>query len=583
MNNHRSESAPARLSGTSKWPWVFAVLVGVTGVVLSVAGWYTLNRSERAAMEEEFRTQAAALAQRVAREVSMTLEVLESLSHLHTVSDRISPEDFSEFVVKGMRFQREVLGAFGFVQQIDEEMRILLETSETNALRIVRRDPHNPAQFAGAPAKGVYFPLMYEHPEGGLGLPLGFDLSTEAAYADAIARLLNTGRPVLAGAAPDALGGDRFFLFAPIMYVWMSEADGKPIGQSLFGFTVGLFSPQDTIVRALGGDKAFFERAGWKVEWGFPARSQADAPSHSSRTALRYEADISVADASWRIRFSVDSASLAPAGRRPSTIALAAGLTLTGLLTMELLLLAGRGRRVEKLVAARTAALQEAREQLEHEMRRRAELEQEIIGISTREKVRVGQDLHDSLGQKLTGAVLLSGALSQRVAKALPESAADAEALHHLLKDSVAQVRRMARGLAPVELGERGLVGALEQLVEDVREAAPDIECELVGIAGFPILASSTAQHLYHIAQEAVTNALRHSGAREIRISLSAQDGCGKIIIADDGHGFDVARNSEGKGMGLEIMHHRADLVGGKLIVESAPEKGTRIACQFPL
>jgi signal transduction histidine kinase len=569
-------------SRASKGPWFFAVGVCVFGTLLSFAGWGALRRIERRAVEEEFRTQAAAMAQRIAREAGMVVEVLDSLSHLHTLSDRISQEDFAEFVAKGMRFHRDVLGAFGFVQQIDEEMRVLLETSDTNSLRILRRDPENPAQFVGAPPKGVYFPLTYQYPEDGLRLPLGFDFSTVPEYADAIARLLNTGRPVLGGPAPDGASGGRFFLFAPIVYVVMSQEDGNPVARSLAGFTVGLFCPQEIVERALGGERNMLERAGWKVEWGFLEKSPSPETARRGRPVLTYDADIKVADAPWRVRLGADLAGFLPPGRRPSTVALAVGLAITALLTFELLLLAGRGRRIEKLVETRTAALREAKEQLEREMRRRAELEQEIIGISTREKVRVGQDLHDSLGQKLTGAVLLSSALSRRVAKAAPESTADAEALHELLKDSVSQVRRMARGLAPVELGERGLVGALEQLVEDAREAAPDIECELKCPAVFPSLAPKTAQHLYHIAQEAVTNALRHAQARRIIVNLRTNEKAGELIIEDDGRGFDPERH-DGNGLGLEIMKHRADLIGARLEFASSEKGGTRITCFFQM
>ena len=572
-------NAARRGAKPARWPWAVAAAVLVFGVMLSLYAWRALRRIERRAMEDDFRAQAAALAQRVAREVKMIEDVLVSISHLHTISERISSEDFAEFVEKGMHFHREVLGAFGFVQQIDEETRVLLETSETNALRILRRDPEHSGRFVGAPMVGIYYPLTYQYPKNGLGLPLGFDFGSDPVYAQSLSKMIEGRAPVVGGPAPGDGVGERLFLFAPIVYMVLSEPNRQPVGHSVVGFTVGLFDPLALVTRALGGAPVFLERAGWSVEWGMRVESRLSESKLQEAERIVYDVVIPVADMPWEVRFSAKRSAFLPVGRQPSTTALIIGLVATFGISAELLMLAGRGRRIEKLVESRTAALREAKEQLEKEMHRRRELEEELLNISLREKVRVGQDLHDSLGQKLTGAVLLSGVL----ARSVPENAREeAKSLHDLLKHSVAQVRRMARGLAPVELGERGLVGALEQLAEETREAGGEMECELRCDDDVPPITGKQAEHLYHIAQEAVTNALRHSGASEISILLKVNRDQGELIVCDNGRGFNTW-NTNREGLGLEIMRHRAELIGAELLVESAEKRGTKIVCRFPL
>lgn len=563
----------------ARWPWVFAVMVFGLGVSLSLYVWRVLRRIEQSAIEEDFRAQAGALAQRVAREVKMIEDVLDSISHLHTLSERISREDFVEFVEKGMRFQRDVLGAFGFVQQIDEETRLYLEIAETNALRIVQRAEMNSAQFSGVPLRGIYYPLMYQYPENGLGLPLGFDFASDPVYAQGVKTMLEKGMAVVGGPAPDVEEGDRIFIFSPIIYMLLVDGDSQPLGQSVVGFTVALFAPREVIARALGGERTLLEKADWRVKWGMRRDASSGDGAGEMGQRLVYDTAIPLADMQWPIRFTADRDGFAPAGRRISTTALSIGLGITLVVSAELLMLAGRARRIEKLVEARTSALRAAKEQLEKEMRRRSELESEILSISTREKVRVGQDLHDSLGQKLTGAALLSGALARRVSD---EVRPEVQNLHELLKESISQLRRMAKGLAPVDLGERGLVGALEQLVEETQETADGVLCEFRCVGHVPSISGKKAEHLYHIAQEAVTNALRHAGAHTINITLSVHGEDGELTVQDDGCGIDANRTNR-DGLGLEIMQHRADLIFGSLKVESAIKKGTKIICRFPV
>lgn len=563
----------------ARWPWIFAAIILAGGIAATTYVYRLAVAAERRAAEDDFRAQANAFGQRISREVEMFEDVLASLSRLHTLSDRISREDFEEFVEKGLQFHQRVLGTFGFAQQIDEGTRALLETAESNALRIVQRDPQDPKRLVGASRREAYFPLTYQYPEGGLALPLGFDFGSESNYIEAIHKLYAGAAPVWVGKAPGTEENDSYLVFAPILYIWASEEEGRAMARALIGFTIGQFVPSRIVARALQGYEEVIQRGGWLVEWGGVGGAGDRVAAEGEKRRIRRDFTVSIAGALWRLRISADADAFLPVGRRRSAAIFLMGLAMTGLVTLEVLLMAGRGRRVEKLVRERTAALRKAKEQLEREMQRRMKLEEEILNVVTREKTRVGRDLHDSLGQKLTGAVLMSRALAARTMAALPECREDAERVHELLKEAVAQVRRIARGLAPVDLGERGLVGALEQLAEDIRESGAGVECHLSLPEKIPGVNGSVAQHLYHIAQEAVTNALRHSKARHVSVELRASEEAVELVVADDGKGFDAAQAKGG--LGLEIMRYRADLIGGSLDVSSS-SSGTTVCCLIP-
>lgn len=211
----------------------------------------------------------------------------------------------------------------------------------------------------------------------------------------------------------------------------------------------------------------------------------------------------------------------------------------------------------------------------------RRRLQQSIVEISGREQRRIGQDLHDGLGQHLTGIAFMSKVLEQKLAeKSLPETA-DADKILALVNEAVSRTRELARGLSPVVSEAHGLMSALGQLaseIEDLFRITCVCNCEE------PVFVSdvNAATHLYHIAQEAVNNAIKHGGARHIRIELAASNGWGTLTICDDGAGFPKVPSKD-SGMGLHIMRYRANMIGGTLQAGAEESGGVRIACTFPL
>lgn len=208
-------------------------------------------------------------------------------------------------------------------------------------------------------------------------------------------------------------------------------------------------------------------------------------------------------------------------------------------------------------------------------------LEQEVLRISEHERQRIGQDLHDGLGQMLTGIGLITKNLSQQLSMEKNPLAEEAEEINSLIKQADEQARSLARGLVPVEFDEKGLEAALERLKQNA-EKLFDIECSLEVLGDIDFDDATQAIHLYRIAQEGVSNAVKHGGATKVSVHLASTDKHIRLRVADNGSGFAKNWDSEG-GLGVRIMQFRARLVGGNLEISDVPDKGAIITCTIPV
>jgi hypothetical protein len=211
----------------------------------------------------------------------------------------------------------------------------------------------------------------------------------------------------------------------------------------------------------------------------------------------------------------------------------------------------------------------------------RRQLEREVLEVSNREQQRIGNDLHDGLGQELTGIALLLRGLENRAEREAPALSPSIEEVALLVNDAIFTTRALARGLSPVTFDRGGLSYALESLAQRLSAMFHiDVRCSADGgLDGG--LESASALHLYRIAQEAVTNAAQHGHAGNVRITLGLDGDRGLLRIEDDGSGFNPA-SFPSKGLGLRIMRYRAQMMTGSLRIESAKGRGTTISCWFP-
>jgi PAS domain S-box-containing protein len=206
-------------------------------------------------------------------------------------------------------------------------------------------------------------------------------------------------------------------------------------------------------------------------------------------------------------------------------------------------------------------------------------LEQEILEVSQREQQRIGQDLHDVLGQNLTGLAFLAKVLERKLAeKSLPETA-EAEKIAKLSNQAVIQARSLARGLCPVELKADGLMTALQDFALNL-ENLFGITCHFVCKTPIFIHDNTMATHLYHIVQEAVNNAIKHGKAEHVKIDMSTHGE--KVVLTIHDNGIGIPENLEkNQGMGLHIMNYRARMIGASFEVQRAENGGTIVKCEF--
>ena len=214
------------------------------------------------------------------------------------------------------------------------------------------------------------------------------------------------------------------------------------------------------------------------------------------------------------------------------------------------------------------------------ELLERQRVEEIIAEVSEAERRRFGQDLHDGLGQMLTGVAFLCKTLEQKLASRSQQESADAKTMSDLLGDAIQSTRELARGLLPVPPQPDGLVLALKNLADQITSQF-QIECAVQELSYAQISDPSTATHLFRIVQEAVNNAVKHAGAQRIDICLQAEQATGCLSVRDNGRG--ISSEASGRGSGLDIMRHRAATIGGSLRVSAYPGGGTVMTCRFPL
>ena len=226
-----------------------------------------------------------------------------------------------------------------------------------------------------------------------------------------------------------------------------------------------------------------------------------------------------------------------------------------------------------------------------HEARARIELlersqnlEVEIINISEREQQRIGRDLHDGVSQYLVAigltATMVKKEMDKEIDKAssLHQATRVGEIADHL-RDAATRVRQLARGLSPVDQEQGGLESALKELAASTSKLT-GIACSFLGSGPDLALSSSAAINLFRIAQEAVSNAVKHSHARTIVIALDTANGSSSLRVSDDGVGF-LERVGKRRGMGLNIMRYRARMISGELEIQPNAPSGTAVACSF--
>ncbi len=206
------------------------------------------------------------------------------------------------------------------------------------------------------------------------------------------------------------------------------------------------------------------------------------------------------------------------------------------------------------------------------------QLEKAIMEISEKERQKIGNDLHDDLCPHLIGVEGLSKVLKTRLEKTAPDAARSAENITRLIQEAIQKTRLLARGLCPVYF-KHGLLSSLTELVTNIK-TVHQVNCALMYHEKIPPGNDMVNSNLYHIAQEAVQNAIRHGDADHIIIEMASRKTWFSLSVTDNGTGFDPSEES--RGMGIRIMNYRSKLMGASLDIESG-DTGTCVTLKLPV
>ncbi len=221
--------------------------------------------------------------------------------------------------------------------------------------------------------------------------------------------------------------------------------------------------------------------------------------------------------------------------------------------------------------------LEEYNTRLRHEMEERISLERQMLSINEAIRERIGQELHDDLGQHLVAIKMRSELLKRRPRGKALKRGPEVDRIVLLIDEAIRKVRRIAQGLGSVRLNADNFISALRRLASDAGEMY-DITCGFDYDRMVVIHDDLTAINLYRIAQESITNAVKHGRAKNVWIELESQGDTLVLTVRNDGTAME-GRAGAKNGLGIRLMRYRADLIGGNLSIHSARGKGTVVRC----
>lgn len=212
-------------------------------------------------------------------------------------------------------------------------------------------------------------------------------------------------------------------------------------------------------------------------------------------------------------------------------------------------------------------------------MAEKKQLEQDLLHVVEMEQKRIGQDLHDSLGQQLLAISFLCNVLKKKLTAGTVPEPSEAAHIEDLLGEAKMNVRKLTRGLYAGDLETRGLGACLKDMAEQMQEMS-SVPCLFQGDASLRLQDRSQSENLYRMAQEALNNAIRHSSAKKIVVSLAKEQGRIILSVRDNGVGFTHSKAMD-KGLGLRSMRYRANLIGGVFGIGPAKGGGTEVKCSL--
>lgn len=214
------------------------------------------------------------------------------------------------------------------------------------------------------------------------------------------------------------------------------------------------------------------------------------------------------------------------------------------------------------------------------EIDRQQELSRVIVDTQTRTMSEIGRELHDSIGQDLTVLLRLTDRLADDRGIMPQERDQILSTIRDVSRRASSDARRIAHLLADGGISGRGLVESLSLMRDEIRQALPDLDLQVIVTGQLDEMPNAAARAMYRVIQTLLQNVIKHSGAHSCSINIVAHDDHYHLGVEDDGKGFDSAGIRGG--MGLREMRARIELVGGNVRIESAPDRGSYIEVTIP-
>jgi signal transduction histidine kinase len=560
------------------------------GLVISILIAVRLYWNDDDRIRREFMHTINTYALSINEQVHEDIAILYSFEGLFNASEEVSRSEFHSFA-SILLARYPTMQGVGWIPRIRANERERAEQRAqkdgVDGFQITERQEQGSMIRAGQ--RDEYYPVYFIEPFKENKLALGFNLVSHPKRREALYIARDSG---------EAQATERIILVQEKTEAWavlffVPVYNGSPTNtnerrKSIRGFISGVFRiedillaaeahiPSDSMIDILLIDKT--------DERQTELLHKTDHETAEFIPAYRYTKSINLGGGrTWRLVATPSKAYLAEQRSIIPYGSLLLGLFITGGLSHYLTRLAKENERVEQQVRIRTQELQtqstaltESNANLKREVVQRKQLQKQFAEVTDHEQRRLGQELHDSLGQQVAVAAMMAQSLQGRLAAEGPE-ASQSNRLTKSIQIAQTQIRSISKGLLPVDIDPAGLKDALAELVLSVR-GLNEFDVNFVYDEGVVVADNTAATQLYRIAQEALRNALEHGEATQITIYLRLAEHGLTLTIQDEGNGFS-SNMPKSSGSGLTIMRHRAELIGATFTIESHVEKGTSVSC----
>ena len=516
------------------------------GLLISCLIALHLYREDGHRIYEAFGREIDAHASSIEKQVHDDVAILLSLKALFDASDEVSRAEFHTFT-SFLLSRYPSMQAVGWNPRVPASRRADFETRAKNngldQFQITEKTEQGEMVRAGQ--RDEYYPVYYIEPLAGNQTALAYDVTSNPTRREALYASRDTGQPRATGRitlVQETANEWGLLTFIPI-YKGMPTSIAERQA-AMQGVVTGVFRIHDLLLNAGAArpadgmiDLTLLDEISDKKTERLYATELA---GEKLAVAYRYEKRLRpTSGRQWKLIATPTTAYISKQRSSSPFVSFLIGLIITGWASYYLNRLTRSKKRVEQQVGVRTRELQEqsavlaqANENLKQEIAERRLLQKRLTDLTDHEQRRLGQELHDSLGQQIAVLTLLAESMHQQLDAAGKPVPKHLDRLTKSAQNAQTQIRALSKGLLPVEIDRWGLTSALEQLTASAKGLS-DTDLEFQCDEGIEVVDGIAAMHLYRIAQEALRNALEHGKVSKITITLSSDEEGLKLEIFD--------------------------------------------------